>query len=382
MANPVCLSPLKFYDSVAKQNHRKSYAYGHISPLIMPLNTLDPFQFVLPQGNSGVIQSASLYNVNGKKVANIKERLFEAGITVKTINNYKVVMFKGIFPLVEIKYEGEYYIGLTVGDFGIEFYSEVFCFTNSLDDCLTIEYWNPEADFFIKYGIITFADNFKFKLRLRTELGKPKYTFEEETTKRLGYSFIESQVSSKVYKFNAILPEYLCDALRIIRLCSNKVLTSNDEKYDMITFDMDVDWQDQGDLASVNCEFQVDNIIVNLGGYSTELLGGDFNNDYDSDYSEQYSKGKINLSITKDNRDIIITSDKEIKNDVTIRCSYEYVGIMKATLTGSIDIQLEKFTNITRASTDIPSNMSILGILSASILEKEEIDKTEYIISY
>ena len=289
MANPVCLSPLKFYDSVAKQNHRKSYAYGHISPLIMPLNTLDPFQFVLPQGNSGVIQSASLYNVNGKKVANIKERLFEAGITVKTINNYKVVMFKGIFPLVEIKYEGEYYIGLTVGDFGIEFYSEVFCFTNSLDDCLTIEYWNSEADFFIKYGIITFADNFKFKLRLRTELGKPKYTFEEETTKRLGYSFIESQVSSKVYKFNAILPEYLCDALRIIRLCSNKVLTSNDEKYDMITFDMDVDWQDQGDLASVNCEFQVDNIIVNLGGYSAELLGGDFNKDYNNDFDKDYN---------------------------------------------------------------------------------------------
>lgn len=282
MANPVCLSPLKFYDSITKQNHRKSYAYEHISPLIMPLNTLDPFQFVLPQDNFGVIQNAVLYDTNSKQVVNLTERLIETGLKVVNIGAYKVVMFRGIFPLIDIKYEGEYYLQLSIS--GKVFYSEVFCFTNSLDDCLTLEYWNSEADFLIKNGIITFADNFKFRLRLRTELGKPEYTFEEEATKRLGYSFIESQVSSKVYKFNAVLPEYICDALRVVRLCSNKTLKSNNETYDMLSFDMSVDWQEQGDLASVNCEFQVDNILVNLGGYSAELLSGDFNNDYNNDY--------------------------------------------------------------------------------------------------
>ena len=50
MANPVCLSPLKFYDALEKQERYKSYAYGHVSPVIMPLNTLYPFQFVLPTG--------------------------------------------------------------------------------------------------------------------------------------------------------------------------------------------------------------------------------------------------------------------------------------------------------------------------------------------
>lgn len=141
----------------------------------------------------------------------------------------------------------------------------------------------PRVRFLIKNGLITFANNFKFKVRLRTELGKPEYTFEEEATKRLGYSFIESQVSAKAYKFNAILPEYLCDALRIIRLCSNKKIESKGEIYDLITFEMQVDWQDQGDLASVNCEFQVDNILVNTGGFAYEPLGGDFNNDFNDD---------------------------------------------------------------------------------------------------
>ena len=115
-------------------------------------------------------------------------------------------------------------------------------------------------------------------------MGKPEYSFEEEATKRLGYSFIESQVSKKTYRFNTVIPEYLCDAMRIIRLCSQKKITCKGETYNAITFNMEVDWQEQGDLASVTCEFDVDNIITNIGGFKREALGGDFNNDYNNDY--------------------------------------------------------------------------------------------------
>lgn len=285
MANPVCLSPLKFYDALEKQERYKSYAYGHVSPVIMPFNTLDPFQFVLPSGVGTTIQSAALYYTNNKKAIDITSRLKETGLTVITTNNYKVVTFRGIFPLIEVKFEGEYYLRLTIS--GKNFYSEVFCFTNNTDDCVEIEYWNPEADFTLKNGLVTFANNFHFKVLLKSELGKPEYGFEEEATKRLGYNFIESQVSKKTYKFNTVLPEYLCDALRLIRLCSNKILRSKGEEYEMLSFDMDVDWQDQGDLASVNCEFDVDNIIVNIGGYASELIGGDFNNDFNNDFNDE-----------------------------------------------------------------------------------------------
>lgn len=284
MAGPICLSPLRFYDNLSKQNHRKSYAYGHISPLIMPFNTLDPFQFVLINNTDQIIDAYLIDAKTDERITgNILKQLEEAGFTHKNIGGLRLVTFPGIFPLLDIKYEGEYYL-LLQSNIGYDYYSEVFCFTNTSDDCLTLEYWNPEADFLIKNGIISFADNFRFKIRLRTELGKPEYKFEEEATKRLGYSFIESQVSSKIYKFNAVIPEYLCDALRIVRLCSNKTIESKGETYDMITFDMDVDWQDQGDLASVNCEFQVDNILVNLGGYSAQPSGGDYNEDFNNDY--------------------------------------------------------------------------------------------------
>lgn len=287
MANPICLSPLKFYDSLDKQERFKSYSFGHTSPVIMPFNILHPFQLVVSNNVSG-ISAAYIVDANlGTRItSNIAPSLEEIGLTVKTVGSYKVVMLPGNFPLLDVKYEGEFYLQL-IDNNNLAYYSEVFCFTNALDDCLELEYWNPESDFVIKNGIITFADNFHFKILLKSELGKPEYSFEEEATRRLGYSFVESQVSKKIYKFNTILPEYLCDALRLVRLCSNKKLTSKGETYDMLSFEMDVDWQEQGDLASVNCEFEVDNIIINLGGFQHKLLGGDFSEDYNNDYKKQ-----------------------------------------------------------------------------------------------
>lgn len=285
MANPVCLSPLKFYDSLKKQERYKSYAYGHISPVVMPFNILYPFQFVLNYNKDSIIDAficdAKTNSVIGN---NILPGLIEDGLTHVDTNGFRVVVSPGIFPLQSIKHEGYYYLELHSNE-GDVYYSEVFCFTNALDEYLELEYWNPESDFYVKNGIITFANNFHFKLLLKSELGKPEYSFEEEATKRLGYNFIESQVSKKIYKFSTVLPEYLCDALRVVRLCSNKKLTSKYETFEMLSFEMDVDWQDQGDLASVSCELEVDNIITNLGGFTREALGGDFNNDFNDDYN-------------------------------------------------------------------------------------------------
>ena len=48
---------------------------------------------------------------------------------------------------------------------------------------------------------------------------------------------------------------------------------------------MKTEWEDKGDLASVECEFETDTVIANIGGYTPELLGGDYNNDYNNDYN-------------------------------------------------------------------------------------------------
>lgn len=281
MANPICISPLKFYDDFHKQNRYRSFAYGHVAPLITNPNVVSPFQLIVSGDVSEVyVRSA---DTNKRVTGNVVERFKDAGLRNVSKNGYSILLFLGIFPLSGvIDYEGQYWLEIHSGGW---YYSEVFCFDNNIDDCLKVEYWNPEGDFALKNGIIVLgSENFHFILLLKSELGKPEYSFEEEATKRLGYSFIESQVSKKTYKFNTVIPEYLCDAMRIIRLCSQKKITCKGETYDAITFNMEVDWQEQGDLASVTCEFDVDNIITNLGGFKHENLGGDFNNDYNNDY--------------------------------------------------------------------------------------------------
>ena len=282
MANPICISPLKFYDDFHKQNRYRSFAYGHAAPLITNPNVVSPFQLIV----SGNVSEVYVINANTNKrvTSNVVEKFKDAGLrNVTKDNKYNILLFLGIFPLSGvIDYEGQYWLEIHSGGW---YYSEVFCFDNNIDDCLKVEYWNPEGDFALKNGIIVLgSENFHFILLLKSELGKPEYSFEEEATKRLGYSFIESQVSKKTYKFNTVIPEYLCDAMRIIRLCSQKKITCKGETYDAITFNMEVDWQEQGDLASVTCEFDVDNIITNLGGFKHEDIGGDFNNDYNNDY--------------------------------------------------------------------------------------------------
>lgn len=271
MLNPICLSPLRFYDSRDKLSYHRSFAYNHISPLLVEFNTLPAFQFVLSDDIIG-INKIFIKSKNGHQIDATQE-IVDAGMRIiETDSGFKVLLFAGTdSPLLEL-HEGEYNfeIWLDSSDNLHQikyFYSEYFCLSNSLHDCVQILYRNNSGDFHIKNGIITFPHGFIFRLYFKTDIGKPEYVFEEESTNRLGHSFIESQVSKKVYKFNAVLPEYICDAMRIIRLCDEKIVYYKGEEYDAMSFEMDVEWQTQGDLASVTCEFETDNIIVNLGGF-------------------------------------------------------------------------------------------------------------------
>ena len=300
MANPICLSPLKFYDSLAKQSHRKSYAYNHITPVITKKWWIPSFQFVIPNqtySDGGNLSIAKLYNAKtDEEVTDLSWMFTNVGnFNIRTIDDYKVAMFisrknsadylKNVTPSIP---EGLYYLKLASGNGGLwTYYSEVFCFTNVTKDCLELEYWNETGNFAIKNGVIAFPSDFHFKLLLKGEIGKPEYNFEEESTKRLGYVFVESQVSKKTYKFNVVVPEYICDALRIVRLCDNKIIRCKDDEYEAITFEMEADWQTQGDLASVTCEFETDNVIANIGGFVPDKLGGDYNNDYNEDFDKE-----------------------------------------------------------------------------------------------
>lgn len=274
------ISPLPFYDNIALQNHRKDYAFGQIYQLITHKNMLLPFQVVLSSGTS--VSWVRLYDFNTGKYIDITNSMKENGLTIKSFTDFKLLKYPGTLPIVEIEHEGLYYLAIYINDLGT-IYSDLFTVTNRVSDYLLIEYSNS-YNFELKNGIVDFSDNFTFRCYLNTQVGKPEYDFEEEATERMGYTFIESQVSKKIYKFTFIAPEYLCDALRIVRLCENKQITSKSQVYDLTTFNMEPEWEDQGDLASVECEFETDTVIANIGGYTPELVGGDFNSDFNDDY--------------------------------------------------------------------------------------------------
>lgn len=275
------ISPLPFYDNIALQNHRKDYAYGQVYPLITYKNMLLPFQVVLSSGTS--VDWVRLYDFNTGKYHDITTSIKENGLTIKSYSDFKLLKYPGTLPIVQIEHEGRYYLAIYISNLGV-IYSDVFTVCNRVDDYLLLEYYNS-YNFELKNGIVDFSDNFKFKCYLNTQVGKPEYDFEEEATDRMGYTFIESQVSKKIYKFVFLAPEYLCDALRIVRLCENKCIVSKLQTYDLITFSMEPNWEEQGDLASVECEFETDTVIANIGGYKQEpLYSGDYNSDFNKDY--------------------------------------------------------------------------------------------------
>lgn len=275
------ISPLPFYDNIALQNHRKDYAFGQVYQLITYRNMLLPFQVVLASGTS--VNWVRLYNFNTGKYTDITTSIKENGLQIKSFTGFKLLKYPGTLPIIGIVHEGQYYLAISISGLRT-IYSDIFTVCNKVDDYLLIEYSNS-YNFELKNGIVDFSDNFKFKCYLNTQVGKPEYDFEEEAAERMGYTFIESQVSKKIYKFTFLAPEYLCDALRIVRLCENKKITSKLQVYDLTTFNMEPEWEDQGDLAAVECEFETDTVIANIGGYKPELLSRDYNNDYNNDYN-------------------------------------------------------------------------------------------------
>lgn len=276
------ISPLAFYDDISLQNHRKDYAFGQIKPLITYSNTLLPFQIVLRDSASTF--AVMLYRYETDSYIDITRSMRENGLAIRECEGYKILKYPGILPIKELKFEGLYHLVINMPGFG-SIYSEVFSSCNRVDDYLKLRYKN-QYNFELPNGVVDFSEGFTFECYLDTQVGKPDYNFEEEATERMGYTFIESQVSKKLFRFVFTAPEYLCDALRVVRLCSDKQILSKKRLYDASTFNMDVDWQDQGDIASVECEFETDTVIANIGGYKPEILG-DFNNDFSNDFNNK-----------------------------------------------------------------------------------------------
>lgn len=279
------ISVLPWYTSIEQQNHRKSYAYGTIYPLFTPKRTLLPFQ-IMRNTSSRNITGAQLYDKNGVLFADITTALKETGLQIVPFASlgYDVIVYPSLLPFAIDTPDGIYYARMTDGV--NVWYSEMFTIVGDLSGYLKIEWYDVENFVFDAGQIVYQNPKFHNVLYLCTELGKPEYTFEEEGETRDGYFFPEKQISEKTYRCMALAPEYLCDVMRFIRM-SDKVFVTDKygRQYDCDTFLITPKWQTQGDLASVEIEFETATVAKKIGrGYITSGRKGDFNNDFNNDF--------------------------------------------------------------------------------------------------
>lgn len=285
------LSVLPFYSSLNEQNHRLSYAYGDVYPLFCPAGDILPFQFMTEHLVTNNIGSVLLKNIKGQMVADITTYIINAGLrkTVFASDGYDIFMYPDITPLGISMYEGQFYLQVTVS--AGTFYSEVFTVVADILPYLKIE-WRMFDDL-IGYGwriqYSTGQYQFRNVLYLATELGKPDYEFEEEGETRDGFFFPEKMISEKRYKFQFLATEYLCDVMRFIRMADKIRITDKyGREYNCDTFLMTPKWQTQGNIASVEAEFDTDTVAKTIGQIKLPpSMRGDFNDDYNNDFNNQ-----------------------------------------------------------------------------------------------
>lgn len=283
-------SPLPFYDvsdaGVSDElknkylNSEKPYAYGAVFDLPIASGWLMPFQFSVDYevDHVGGCYVIPLTNpaLNTQVISTTPTVVYDANTGKSTI------LFVGEHKPTLV--EGRAYIEVELYDtnsaaphvYMSDLFTNIRLSSSNLkpappDGYIRLSYTN---DHFLRYngGKIYFGMvdkiNFGFEILIDTTIAKPNYTFEEKSSDRLGYRYIESQVSNKGYQFTFIAPEYLCDALRLLPMCNNRTIVDKWHTYDKITdVNVEIEWLDQGDLARVTISFNHDTVVANLAEY-------------------------------------------------------------------------------------------------------------------
>lgn len=279
------LSVLPFYTDIEQQNHRKSYAFGAIYPLFAPANFLLPFQIMRPtRGNA--ITNVWLWDRYGNVIANLTQNMKDVGLQIVRFQalGYDIIVFPAFLPMPTNMLDGIHY--LTISDGAQTWYSEMFTIVHDMTPYLKIEWWDVENFVFDAGQIVYRNPAFRNRLYFCAELGKPEYQFDEEGESRDGYYFPIKQISEKTYKCTVLAPEYLCDVMRFIRMADHvKITDKYGREYKVDTFLITPKWQTQGDLASVEIEFETNTVAKKIGRGLTMQNKGDFNNDFNNDFN-------------------------------------------------------------------------------------------------
>lgn len=283
------LSVLPWYTSIDQQNGRKWWAYGRVYPLITQADFVPPFQIIRShdENENYNLIAFDIYKEDGTLVGHFKQAILDAGLRIEPFANlgYDVIIFPSMAPVFSNFFDGRYYAVLR--DQYTTYYSDVFTVVHDMSRYLKVEWWD-NTNLVMDDGIIVYryANNTQYRnfVYLMSDLGKPEYIFEEEGETRDGYFMPIKQLSEKRYKFEFLAPEYLLDVMRLVRLSDNVAITKNGVTYLADTFLMTPEWQGDGDIASVEAEFDTNTVAKKIGLGFIKTSHGDFNNDFNNDF--------------------------------------------------------------------------------------------------
>lgn len=281
---------MPFYSAIDQQNAKKWWVYGRVFPLYVQAGFLPPFQIIRGTNANTEIILFRIYNEDGSTFGTFTED-FSSAATIKRFSalGYDVLIYGGQSQLIASMPNGRYYIRLQLRSGG-NFYSDIFTVVNDIEPYLKLEWWDID-DFTMDAGTIVYkyANNTQFKnvIYLPSDIAKPEYVFEEEGENRDGYFFPTKQISEKRYRFNFFAPEYLLDVLRFVRMADFAQITYHGKLYSLDTFLMTPTWEDNGDVAVVEAEFDTATVAKKLGVGYIKALRGDFNDDFNNDYNNQ-----------------------------------------------------------------------------------------------
>ena len=262
-------SPLAFRKKESKATYEKWYAFGKNYAIPASANTLTPFQFT--EFNIPVFEPNTIeVEVINEETGEPKKTGVYVSFDVMPEHGGVLYVSPGKNSFREALPQGTYRARFSIGD--QVYISTPFCVIPGIETSskyLLIEYWNDEKIAYPDGFITTGANNdFRYQMYIPATICKPKYEFEEELTKRAGYKFLELQTSTKVYAFTFVAPEFICDAMRLIRLSDYIRISHDGEYYNALNFEFDVDWQEQLYLAAVDCQFETDSIIQKLPSFN------------------------------------------------------------------------------------------------------------------
>lgn len=230
------------------------------------------------------ITKFEIYTRDGALVGDFTALINEQ-ITIKAFDNfgYDVIIYPAQLPLFQTFANGQYYAKLSDGT--NTWYSEIFTAVNDIEPYLKIE-WYDNNDFVMDAGRIVYKNPaFKNVLYLDSTIAKPEYNFEEEGETRDGYFFPIKQISEKRFRFKFFASEYLLDVMRFIRMADYATIYYHGQRYSLDTFLITPEWEDNGDVASVEALFDTATVAKKIGVGYIKAQRGDFNDDFNDDYN-------------------------------------------------------------------------------------------------